>query len=269
MWTLRAGIVSGEGQWPAELIDFVIARLAAAGPQDERRLAKLLAKAPQRKVLISSCGLNPGDSGGPLVDWDGKLIAVSYAVPRIDPKAGVDLAQFSYHVHLEEVKKFVEQGKKWMGSPTPEPPPFVPDAWPAALYHAFADLDSDGTVDALMFSLEPRGKLTGILFDLDQNSRIPNVAGGDGGKTLRESWDFELALHTTAQGRALYDTNDDGRVDLILSDLDQDGLADVSLARDGEKWTHKKLLRSTPMIQPKPLKSEEMRKRLLKIAQRF
>src|SRR5205823_1780693 len=107
LWTARSGEVAGVGQWPHDRIDVVMSRLASSG-KDRDDLARALKSIGSRKVLISTCGLNPGDSGGPLLDVKGQLIAVSFAVPAAEEGERIRIDKFSYHVHLDEVKDFLK-----------------------------------------------------------------------------------------------------------------------------------------------------------------
>jgi S1-C subfamily serine protease len=228
LWTVRSGEISGVGRWPGQMIDVVMQRLTAVGKEREE-LTDALRKAPQRKVVISTCGLNPGDSGGALVNEKGEVIAVSFAIPG--SRGGVRLDKFSYHLHRDELTAFLADRPK-------TPVMQVPDPWPPAAVVHFVDFDKDGTPDTLVFG-GLLGPVSGILVDLDQDSKIGRAKKGPPApvEKLRELWDFEFAIHPFPQPVAFYDTNADGKIDCILVDNDADDNAEVELVRRSDAWT--------------------------------
>jgi hypothetical protein len=253
LWTVRGGDIAGAGQWPGDMIDVVLERLTLVG-KDRDRLEELLEKAPQRKVLISSCGLNPGDSGGPLVDGQGRLIAVSFAIPRSSGDDGVNLDKFSYHIHLDEVRAFVAE--------RPEKPEIeAPDPWPPAVYHALADSDDDGIPDTLLCFADKKGEPVGILVDLDQNSARKLAGEKPRNVDMQEVWDFEFAFHRVPGPRTFYDTDNDGTIDLVLIDADGDDEVDSELVLQDGRWTGHKP-RSTELIDQSRFEDPELGKRL-------
>jgi S1-C subfamily serine protease len=256
LWTLRSGNVSGSGVWPKDMIQLVMVRLQVAD-KDRERLKSMVAAGPQRKVLLSTCGINPGDSGGPLVNAKGELIAVTFAIPKSDRQTGVSLDKFSYHVHLDELKAFLKD--------RPSAPALaVPDPWPAGVYSALLDLDGDGMPDTLGFWLSRAGQPTGFLLDLAQeNSRKltrDQLAGADG----RRSWRFTVALHRHPQYRAFYATGKDGKIDLIMIDTDGDGVADVVYRLEKNGWVREKG-KGRKLIDPDLIQDREQRERFVRI----
>ena len=157
LWTLRSGEIAGVGFWPQDMLKAVKMRLMAS-KQDAEQLAKTIAAGPKQKILITSCGINPGDSGGPLVDAEGKLIGVSFAIPRSQRGEGISLDKFSYHVHLDEVKKFIHDRPQ-------QAPLYVPGPWPIAMFSTLMDSDGDQKADMWMFAMRPDQPMTGCLFD--------------------------------------------------------------------------------------------------------
>jgi S1-C subfamily serine protease len=210
LWTLRGGEVAGIGQWPTDMIDVIMQRLEVK-EQDREQLAKLLRASRLRKVVLSSCGLNPGDSGGPLVDAKGDLIAVSFAIPRSRPSddqtGGVHLDKFSYHVHIDEVQSFLKDRPS-------KPVPYVPDAWPDGIYGVLADGDGDGVPDSLVFGDRGEGRITGVLVDLDQDSPKKSLDEIVADHSL---WDFEFALRFSPRLVAFYDRDGDDKIETILT----------------------------------------------------
>jgi S1-C subfamily serine protease len=228
LWTVRGGEVAGVGTWPKEMIDIIVPALAAS-VSDRQQIDRILKGAPQRKVLLSSCGLNPGDSGGPLVDVDGKLIGVSFGVPKNSRDSEISLAKFSYHVHLDEVKKFLE-------SRPASPLVRAPDPWPPARFHVTLDLDKDGKPDALAFAMTRDGPPTGILVDLNGDCDWKKLAADTGEPDAVTLSQFEFAVHLVPTPRAFYDTDGDGQFDLVLFDTNDDGRAESAMRLVGGKW---------------------------------
>lgn len=197
LWTLRTGEVASIGSAPRDMID-VIMPLLAASDIERAQVEAMLARAPARKIVLSTCGVNPGDSGGPVVDKMGRLIAVTYAIPS---SARDD--KFSYHVHLHELNGLLAE--------RPEAPMFlVPDAWDQPPRGMLADLDQDRKPDVLLLG----GQGPSIaLFDLDADSPDADMQALVG----ERKWDFECAVQRTGVGEtAWYDTDNDGGVDLVL-----------------------------------------------------
>jgi S1-C subfamily serine protease len=232
LWTLRNGIVSQKGTWPREMTDVAASLLGYSGDSPQRRqLQKTLGTLEKRKVLLSSCGLNPGDSGGPLVDREGRVIAVSFAVPKIDTEREVDLGKFSYHIHLDEVKAFLADRDRLPA----EPPPEVPDVLPPASRFVLADLDGDGISETLLFGTAAGEAPTGLLLDLKgANGRMPAGSLSDPAKLA--GWKFQFALQRLPHATSFYATTGEGPPDLILRDFDGDGKADLVLHRDAKGW---------------------------------
>ena len=227
LWTVRPGVVAGVGHWPGDMIDVVMRRLAVAEGESSQ-IEAVLEAAPQRKVLLSSCGLNPGDSGGPLLNAAGELIGVSFAIPASRGPHGPSLDKFSYHVHLDEVRAFLRD--------RPEAPLVeAPDPWPAAARGRLADLDGNGTPDTMIFMDDRRGAVAGLLVDLDEDS-LAKRGGRPPASFSRDDWNFEFALHVIPVRRAFYDTNNDGRINLILTDRSGNGQVDGALRLDGDTW---------------------------------
>ncbi|HTU22089.1 MAG TPA: trypsin-like peptidase domain-containing protein, partial [Gemmataceae bacterium] len=224
LWTVRGGEVAGVGDWPREMTDLAAAALGATADEREQ-LAKLLAKARQRKVVLSTCGINSGDSGGPLVNSKGELIAVTFAMPK---EGNRGTAKFSYHVHLDEAAAFVAERPK-------TPRLVVPDSWPAGVYCALRDLDEDGKIDTALFGAARTREITGLLLDLKEESDPRLKAADLSMPEGRRGWHYQFALHLGSRMRAFYDTDNDGQFDLILFG-GKGKTVDYALRRDKDKW---------------------------------
>jgi len=256
LWTVRSGEVSGVGVWPGEMIEAVMTRLSMTGSSKDQ-LTQLLKAAPQRKVLVSNCGSNPGDSGGPLVNEQGELIAVTFAIPQGGAEEGISLDKFSYHVHLDEVRAFLAD--------RPEHPElFVPDAWPTALFSVLMDSDGDQRADAWMFGIAPEAPPTGLLYDLDQDTPAGFAEQCEKDLRTRETWDFEFAVQQYPLSRTFYDTDNDGHMDLILTDTNQDETADLVLVRQGDQWTQDSDV-ARPMVAATPFADPHLQERFVTV----
>lgn len=118
LWSVRNGVIAGTGNWPRDHIDWTMEKLRLTSDTARRELEELVKRLPQRKVILSTCGINHGDSGGPLVDAKGDLIGVTFGIP-----AAVEDNKFAYHIHLDEVRNFLKDV-------TATPPLHVPSPWP-------------------------------------------------------------------------------------------------------------------------------------------
>lgn len=259
LWLLRTGIVSATAQWPGEMIHETLARLAA-DREDIVKGQQAQFDKVSRRIVVTSCGINPGDSGGPLLNDEGELIGVTFGIPRSEPGADVSLDKFAFGVHVDHVRALLAE--------LPAGPElFVPDVWPAALMGGLGDEDGDGTNDACAFSLAADQPPTGILFDLDQNSgqvtfeQIVESEGAD--------WDFELVLHPTPYGRVFYDRDNDGQLDLILLDVNQDEQTDIALERSGDTWSLGKAEATPAALDPELINDVPQRDRLRAILKKF
>jgi S1-C subfamily serine protease len=261
LWAVRSGQVTGVGKFPGELTDEVVTRLGLPGAADKRRAGAILGKAPQTKVLVSDCGINPGDSGGPLVNDKGEVIAVTFACARSDPRAGTNIAKFGYHVHLDELKDFLADRPE-------EAESFVPDPWPEGIFNKVLDLDGDGVADTLVCGLEPGKNASGALLDLRQVSQGKNSAVVVGQALPGKGWSFDLAIHFGAQTRAFYDTDGDGKIDLILTGREAAEFADSALRLVKGRWVREEA-RGRRMIDRTLFTDNDVRARLQRITQRL
>ena len=200
---------------------------AGVSPQAAKQTLK---QTPNWQILLSTCGINPGDSGGPLLNPKGELIGVTFGIPRGGAEKQISLDKFSYHVHLDEVKAFLKNRPS-----TPEV--LVPSPWPPAIFGDLQDRNGDGRWDGWGFSLQKGGNLTGLMLDLDQDSQPALKEQYITDPVLRKLWDFEFAYTFTSVERTFYDADNNGEVDLILTDVNGDGVADLVIQFEDETWT--------------------------------
>ncbi len=229
LWSVRDCTISSVGRWPEDMLQFVMMNLAAVG-SDRQRLAAILESAPKRHVLVSSCNLSFGDSGGPLFDEKGNVMGVSFAIAGGRDTGGVGASGFSYHIHADEVEKFIANRP---GAPLMH----VPDPWPPAIFVERIDIDKDGRPDALAFGLERGQPPTGILVDLDGDSETKFTPEQRADLARTHAFDFEFSVQRLPQWRTFYDTDNDGKIDVILDDIDRDGNADAVLKLVNGRWS--------------------------------
>lgn len=210
LWTVREGQVAQVGRMPHDMVDTLVSILGVAGPEGARARAQLGAL-PPTKIVLSDCAGNPGDSGGPLVNDEGRLLGVTYAIPR-----EVREDKFVYHVHFEAVAEFLAR-------PRPRGP-LVPDPW---------RLGPKVALDGKDFLIGGLARPEQILIDVDGDTQGAGVAE----LVTSRTFDAEAAFHFPGDRRiAFYDTENDGTFDLILVDEDQDPEADVRFTLLESDW---------------------------------
>lgn len=258
MWTLRTGTVAAIGRFPRDQLS--AARLFHGGDRDViARAERLIAGQPSTKILLSTCPVNPGDSGGPLVDKEGRLIALTFAGPVNEN--GVVFDKFTYHVHLDEIKSFLND---WPQKPLVEPPPMLP----SANRQGAIDLDDDGTPDTWAFALKD-GKdqlVTGMLIDVDQDSPLAKMKGALKSQINRlvganplSDWEYECAVTFVPRPAYFFDRDNDGRIDLAII---EERTGPVRLVRKGSAW--KAESHSGPLIPDDPFDDETLNKKFKK-----
>lgn len=105
-WDLRDGKVSSQGLYPNNVALELDSNLQLSAGRRERLLRMIAPEGPL-KMIVTTCGINPGDSGGPILNTDGELLAITKAIPKTT-REGINIDKFSYHIHLDEVRSFVE-----------------------------------------------------------------------------------------------------------------------------------------------------------------
>ena len=155
LWTFRSCQIASVGDFPKDMMDTVMMRLSAQGP-DRTEIETMVAAMPPRRTMLTSALSNPGDSGGPVLDRDASVVGVTWGGP-----GNRDEDKFSYHVHVDVLRRFLAD--------VPSAPMLlVPDPWDFDLQVWVEDLDDDGKHDALFAGREGIPDI--VLLDLDNDS---------------------------------------------------------------------------------------------------
>ncbi|MFQ5844314.1 MAG: serine protease, partial [Planctomycetota bacterium] len=225
LWSVRDGRIAGVGRMPHDIVDTLVTRLAVEGPR-RQQFESQLSHVKSVRIALSSCQGNPGDSGGPLIDEEGRLLGVTFSIPR-----DVRKDKFVYHIHLDELRSFLER------RPAPDAPaqPKVPDPWQTGPNVIIRQTAAGGSYDLLVAGGERPQQ---VFFDLDEDTEVADGSSGTAARLMSSrKFDAEVALHFLPDRRiAFYDTDNDGTFDLVLVDLDEDPEADVRFALKEGRW---------------------------------
>mgnify|MGYP000846981907 CR=1 FL=1 len=188
--------------------------------EDQKKTMKEALNASTQGLAIQTdCAITHGDSGGPLVNGAGELVGLNQSI-------SADMATASFHVHLDEIREFIATHAE-------DGIAILPDPYcDGGMSPTLEDLDLDGVPDTLV-SKESLSLLGGygrmsVLIDLDQDQFTKKKDSG-------ASFAAEIALvriHDTAY--IWYDTDSDGRFDLLLVDKDNDGKPELAYRLDAE-----------------------------------
>jgi len=200
LWTYRSGEISSIGYSPKDMVNVIMPILAASEAQ-QQSAKQFLSLAGSEKIMLTSAVANPGDSGGPVVNVDGKVVAITFAVPStLGEKA------FSYHIHVDEVRDFVRN------VPT-HGTYVVPDLWDIGPQIKLLDLDNDGKPDVLVSGTTNAEE---IMFDLGNQTPASLTDEAHLGDLIeRRAWHCDFGFRYT-DGTAFYDRDGDGQIDLIV-----------------------------------------------------
>jgi hypothetical protein len=202
-------------------------------------LKKMLDHDKPLQVIQSTCPNWPGDSGGPLVNRANALVGLnSFGYGNQENRS-------TFHVHISEIRAFLAE------IPT-QPADILPDPWFDGGEDAtIEDADLDGHYDVLR--TEGREGMARF-YDLDQNTLTAEKSKPDVGALYgKRSFDAEvifLALNNTSY--AWYDTDDDGKFDVLLLDEGSTGRTSrgFRIGKNGRLGRDDSLGSGTPMIRP-------------------
>lgn len=249
VWAIKDGEVAAVGKLSTHLSQLVGLECGAGSDTDDSLckrkkqmmdgLKKMLDHDKPLQVIQSTCPNWPGDSGGPLVNRANALVGLnSFGYGNAENRA-------TFHVHISEIRAFLAE------IPT-QPADIVPDPWFDGGDDAtIEDADLDGHYDVL----RTEGRQgTARFFDLDQNS-LTTIAGKPDVAAMygKRSFDAEvifLALNNASY--AWYDTNDDGKLDVMLYDEGSSGRMSrgYRIGKNGRLGRDDSLGTGTPMIRP-------------------
>lgn len=232
LWALKAGEVSALGKLSEQLATLAQFKNDQAGHEAEESFKKYLDERNLGLVIQSTCNILPGDSGGPLVTKQGELIGLN-AFSNQDPRTG---GLLSFHIHRSELESFVKDKPQ-------KPARLVPDPWKEGGGDAsYEDVDLDGRVDALVLegrracSFCPRQSVA-VFVDADQDSFKSATLPPLTEVYEKRRFDAELAyLQTERDAFLWYDTDNDGRFDLLLHDIGASGRSTAAyrIQKDGD-----------------------------------
>jgi S1-C subfamily serine protease len=254
LWTFRPCQVASIGTWPKDLVNLVLPRLAAVGAA-KTAADEFVASEPGHKILLTSAQANPGDSGGPVLDASGALIGVTFAGPGNTAED-----KFTYHVHLDEVRKFLANVPR-------DGMLLVPDPWDLPARVELRDLDGNGKPDVLVAGTENPEVL---VFDVDEDSSLSNGRSRVARLVREKQWDFEFALDLRGGGyTSYYDTDNDGAHDLVLV-TDENSLASKGqflMATAKKRWIYQS--RRGKILDRALFRNPELARRLTAVFERL
>ena len=253
LWAMKSCHVAAVGE-PARN-SFITARDCSAtaelGITDEAELKRIKERCEKSKeearnaisefreglFVQSDCRVAPGDSGGPLVNQRGEIVGLNQSISA-DRSAA---AGTSYHVHVGEIREFV-------ANPPTEAVQVAPDPWcDGGSETQLEDVDLDGTPDGLMATSMGSAGLFGprrfaLFLDLDEDQTTHDHAADVTSGSTDMPYDAEVALLSLPVGTFVwYDTDNDGRFDLLLSDPEDKGKPQAAFSIDKSgKLTEKK-----------------------------
>ncbi len=151
LWAIRDGEVMGIGKLAKQMAVYAVADSdcsgdaeCLAGKKAAEEGRKRLADRVPALVIQSSCQLAPGDSGGPLVNRAGQLVGVN---AFLQSDSGAPVSSF-FHVHVSEVRGFLEQVPSEPVVALPSPRELVKDKQPQQV-----DADGDGKIETSIYDL--------------------------------------------------------------------------------------------------------------------
>jgi S1-C subfamily serine protease len=264
LWAIKPGEVSALGKLSEQLAALAQFKDDESGKEASDSFKKYLDGKNLGLVIQSTCNILPGDSGGPLVTKTGELVGLN-AFSNKDPRTG---GLLNFHIHRDELAKFVKQRPK-------KPAQLVPDPWKEGGGDAsYEDADLDGSVDVLLMegrracSFCPR-QSAAVFMDLDQSTYksspdLPPLKD----VFEKQSFDAELVyLQLENDAFVWYDSDDDGAFDVLLVDSGTTGRSSSAyrIQPDGE-LVKDSALASGRVIRTALFKQSHLHPRLARVA---
>ncbi|APZ93233.1 S1C family serine protease [Fuerstiella marisgermanici] len=216
MWSVRSGDVTGAGREIARQVAMRVGRSDA-----DRKLIEQQMLDSEAKMFQTNLDIHPGDSGGPLLNSDGEVIGVTVAYRD----AGA--TSLSLHVHLEELKTFLDQKPKTAVMMAPSP------LDTNGLSQYGQDENEDGVIDAVIGKAED-GPILSVAIRLNLAPKIEiNKLGDDASE---DGWIPHFSMYAIPTVTVAYDSDTNGTFDLILRDEDSDGVFDTKYTLVGTSW---------------------------------
>ncbi|MCA9618050.1 MAG: trypsin-like peptidase domain-containing protein, partial [Myxococcales bacterium] len=232
LWALKSGQISALGKLSEALAQVAAFKDDEEGKKAAEAFRKFMDEQNLGLIIQSTCSILPGDSGGPLLNDHGELIGLNVFARKDAGTGGL----LSFHVHLDEITAFAKD--------RPEHPiAMIPDPWlEGGGEMSLEDADLDGTIDVLMLqgrkpcAFCPR-QSTAVFMDVDQSS-FRGRAVPDDLNALFTARDFDaeaVFLQLEHHVFIWYDSDNDGRFDVLLFDDGTTGIinAGYAIAPDG------------------------------------
>jgi len=232
-WDLKEGKVSSQGLYPDDVAIQLDNKLQPS-PQRRQQFLKTMAPEGSAKIIFTTCGLNPGDSGGPILNSQGALIAVTTSIPN-SSLPGIRLDNFSYHIHLSEVRDFV---KTFPTRPELIPPYSMPQ-------NTLLETEQSKKTGALIYKFsnsQEKRYATYIDFDQSSLSFIEKRLSSIQDLTEVELWNqlgIEWAIVKDANRPTLhyFDLDQNGEYEIVFQQAIDDGDEPKRYTRISPKWT--------------------------------
>jgi S1-C subfamily serine protease len=214
----------------------------------KRQVREMVASATQGVAVQTSCNITHGDSGGPLLNLRGELVGLNQSLR-------FDAATVAFHVHVAEIRAFLHDVPKAPGQ-------ILPDPWCEGGSEAtWEDVDGDGKKDTIKLGETFGGESGATFVDLDQDDD-PKA------RSVARPFDAEVIMLSKRESHfVFYDTDGDGKMDLVLRDKEGEGKADTGWRLRGGGFEADASLKDSKIVDVALLKSETSRQRLGAIAQ--
>ncbi|MEO6420385.1 MAG: hypothetical protein ABIP39_13295, partial [Polyangiaceae bacterium] len=191
----------------------------------KKQMSDALAASTQGLAIQTDCAITHGDSGGPLVNAAGEMVGLNQSI-------AVDIATAGFHVHLDEIRDFVAKYPEEAVAIVPDP------LCDGGSNPTLEDIDLDGIPETLVTkgtaSLLGGYDRMSLLIDLDQN-HFNKAKAAKKDPNAPEAYEAEIALLTIEDAAYIwFDTDDDGRFDLLLFDKDNDGKPENAYRLDAQ-----------------------------------